>query len=135
MSTKLTKKEKGFVKDYIDSGNGTTAVLNNYDTDDYDVASSMASQNLRKLKIQEAISKHAEPAESMIFHLSQNAQGEMVRLNASKDIMDRAGHMPVQKSETKSLNVNIEARTMANPELESLRQEYIEKFKQALFKK
>lgn len=55
MATELTKKEKGFVKDFIDTGSGTKAALNNYDTEDENVAASIASQNLRKLKIQNAI--------------------------------------------------------------------------------
>lgn len=55
MAKKLTKKEKGFVKDYINTGNGTQAILKNYNTKDEDVAGVMAVQNLGKLKIQEAI--------------------------------------------------------------------------------
>ena len=30
----LTRKQKGFVKDYAQSGNGTQAALNNYDVED-----------------------------------------------------------------------------------------------------
>jgi hypothetical protein len=129
MATKLTKKEKGFVKDFIDTGNGTKAVLNNYDTEDYDIASSIASQNLRKLKIQQALSEHAEPAESMIFNLSQEAKQEMVRLNASKDIMDRAGYKPIDKSISSALNLNVEARILDNPEIEALNKEYEERMR------
>ena len=59
-SDKLSKKETGFVKDWIKTGNGTKSVLNNYDTDDENVASVIASQNLGKLKIQKAIMKYAD---------------------------------------------------------------------------
>lgn len=60
MSEGLTKKEKGFVEDYIETGNATEAALNNYDTEDENVAASIGSQNLRKLKIQTAINSIAE---------------------------------------------------------------------------
>lgn len=55
---RLTKKEKGFVKDYVATGNGTLAVLNNYDIkskDPENVAAVMANENLTKPKIQKAI--------------------------------------------------------------------------------
>lgn len=130
----LTKKERGFVKDKLETGNGTLAVLNHYNTKDYDTASVIASQNLRKLKIQQALADHAEPAESMIFNLSQKAKQEIVRLNASKDIMDRAGYGAINKSESKSLQVNIEARNIDNPEIEALRDEYKEKLRLVLTK-
>ncbi len=51
MATELTKKEKGFVKDYLETGNGTHSALNNYDTDDINTAASIASENLRKAKV------------------------------------------------------------------------------------
>ncbi len=65
MPRKLTKKQRGFVKDYIRTENGTRAILNNYDIDSpnkRDVAKSMASENLAKPYIQVAI-KDAIPDE------------------------------------------------------------------------
>ena len=55
MARDLTKKQKGFVKDYVETGNGTQSALKNYDTIDEDVAGVIATQNLGKLKIQNAI--------------------------------------------------------------------------------
>src|SRR3990167_10148507 len=120
MSTKLTKKQKGFVKDYLDTGNGTLAVKENYEVSSDNSAAVMAHRELRKAKIQQALDEHAEPAESMIFKLSQEAQAEMVRLNASKDIMDRAGYVPVIKSISSALNLNVGLRISENPEIEAL---------------
>lgn len=57
---KLTKKQQGFVKDYVETGNGTQAALRNYDTDNPDVAKVIASENLTKPNIQEAIKSIAE---------------------------------------------------------------------------
>jgi len=52
---KLTRKQKGFVKDYIETGNGVKSALNNYDTDDYNTAHAIASENLQKPAIVKSI--------------------------------------------------------------------------------
>lgn len=54
---KLSKKEKGFVKDYIETGNGVQSVLNNYDTDNYKSAGVIACENLAKPRIIKAIAE------------------------------------------------------------------------------
>lgn len=45
---RLTKKQKGFVKDYIKTGNATEAAIKNYDTDNRKVAQNIGSDNLSK---------------------------------------------------------------------------------------
>ena len=58
MANKLTKKERGFVKDYVATGNGTLSALKNYDIkskDPQNVAAVIANENLTKPKIQKAI--------------------------------------------------------------------------------
>ncbi len=60
---KLTKKQKGFVKDYVKTGNGEKSALNNYDIDGKDkenIARSIASQNLTKLNVINAIQSIAD---------------------------------------------------------------------------
>jgi len=52
---KLTKKQRGFVNDYIETENGTQSALKNYDTKDYKTASVIAAENLDKPSIQVAI--------------------------------------------------------------------------------
>ena len=37
MARQLTKKQRGFVKDYVKEGNGVKAALQNYDTVKYNV--------------------------------------------------------------------------------------------------
>lgn len=64
MANKLTKKQKGFVKEYIKTGNGTQSALANYDTDDYSTAGMIASENLNKPKIQIAL-EEALPTETL----------------------------------------------------------------------
>ncbi len=123
----LTKKQKGFVKDYIDTGNGTQSILKNYDTEDERVASVMAVENLAKPSIREALENHAEKAESMVYNLSQNAEAEAVRLNASKDILDRAGYKAVEKI----INLNIDTE-ITNPRARELAEKYEQELKGSL---
>jgi hypothetical protein len=52
---KLTKKQRGFVKDYVLTENGVQSALKNYDVVDYKTASVIASENLDKPYIREAI--------------------------------------------------------------------------------
>lgn len=58
MIQKLTKKQRGFVKDYLATGNGTQAALNNYDIQSKEperVASVIAAENLVKPSIVKAV--------------------------------------------------------------------------------
>lgn len=55
MAKRLTPKEKGFVKDYLATGNGTEAAIKNYDTTSRKVASVIAAENLAKPRIQSVI--------------------------------------------------------------------------------
>ena len=52
---KLTKKQRGFVDTYIETENGTQAVMTHYDVKDNIVAKSIATENLTKPYITEAI--------------------------------------------------------------------------------
>lgn len=55
MAENLTFKQKGFIKDILEGETGVQAALNNYDTEDYSTAGAIASENLRKPKIINAI--------------------------------------------------------------------------------
>lgn len=46
----LTLKQKAFLKRYLETGNGTKAALEVYDTEDINTAAAIASETLRKLK-------------------------------------------------------------------------------------
>lgn len=63
MARDLTKKQKGFVDDYVKTGNATQSALDNYDieaSDKENTAGSIGSENLTKPKIQEAIKSIAD---------------------------------------------------------------------------
>ena len=55
MARELTKKQKGFVKDYVATGNGVKSAQNNYKTKNYNSAGAVACKELKKVKIQKAI--------------------------------------------------------------------------------
>lgn len=60
---KLTKKQQGFVKDYVETGNGTQSALKNYDIEGKDpekIASVIATENLGKPSIINAIMSIAD---------------------------------------------------------------------------
>ena len=99
----LTKKQKEFADEYLETGNGTQAALKAYDIDAKEkenITASIGSQNLRKLKVQEYLEQKAERAAEVIFELLENAQNETVRLNSGKDILDRSGFKPTDKTDT-----------------------------------
>jgi phage terminase small subunit len=99
-------KQRIFVDEYIENkGNGTKAALKAYDTDKDYVAKNIASENLTKPNVWQAIQDAAEEAFGSIRTLSKTAKNENVRLGASKDILDRAGFKPVE--ERKNLNVDL----------------------------
>lgn len=52
---KLTKKQRGFVKDYVETGNGVVSAMKNYDVKDYNTAAVIASENIIKPNIVKAI--------------------------------------------------------------------------------
>jgi len=102
MPRKLTKKQKEFSKEFLDTGNGVQSALKVYDTDDYKTASNIASENLDKPSIQEYLKSIAVKAATRIEQLMEQSENLNVALGASKDIMDRAGFKPVDKSEVKA---------------------------------
>lgn len=106
MARGLTKKQRGFVHDYLKTGNGTLAALNNYDIEGKDrnnTASVIASENIAKPRIREYLESRAKRAAEIVYELAENAETEQVKLSASKDILDRAGFKAIDKS----LNVNV----------------------------
>ena len=56
----LTVKQRRFVKHYVATGNGTEAALSAYDTTDPGTAHAIASENLRKPAIQQAVAELLE---------------------------------------------------------------------------
>lgn len=72
--------------------------------------------------IREVLAIQAQGAVDRIERLSIDAENESVRLQANKDIMDRAGYKPVEKVQT--TNVNIDLRDTATADLDAIRDKY-----------
>ena len=100
MSEELTKKQKAFADNYIETGNATESVIDaGYDVKDENSAAVIGSENLRKLNIREYIEDNAIGAAARIVDISKEAKNEAVKLSANKDILDRAGYKPIEKQE------------------------------------
>jgi phage terminase small subunit len=127
---KLTTKQKRFADKYLETGNGTQSALASYDTTSPKTASVIAVENLAKPSVRDYIESQAPAAMSRIVELSITAENETVKLNANKDILDRAGYKPVEKSMT--LNLNADTKDLANPKLAEVKQRYEEELRKQL---
>lgn len=63
--TKLTPKQAVFVKEYVKTKNGTKAALIAYDTTDYRTANNIASENLAKKAVIEALEALSDESPKM----------------------------------------------------------------------
>ena len=111
----LTKKEKGFVKDYVKTGNGVKSILNNYDTTDYKTAGVMASENLDKPRIQEAILSIAEQIPDSLLvekhlELLNKTDENGIDTQAVKSGLDMAYKLKGIYAPEKSLTLNIDIK-------------------------
>lgn len=66
MAKTLTRKQETFVEAFVESGNGTISALAAYDTESKDVAKSIASENLTKPYVQEAIAERIKTREELV---------------------------------------------------------------------
>jgi phage terminase small subunit len=97
MATRITKKQKAFADNYLDTGNATKAVLRVYDTNDDNTAAAIGSQNLRKLNVIDYLNLNAKAVASNMLKLAMEAKSEMAQINAGKDVLDRSGYKPTDK--------------------------------------
>jgi len=137
---RLSKKEKGFVKDIVKGKTQVEAGLNNYDTKDYMTASAIASENLKKPKIIEAIKTLAERIPDELLekvHLegleagkkvfkNNNETGEIEMVSEEPDYavrhkyLDSAYKLKGIYAPDKSVNLNLNGDITPNEEIEAL---------------
>ena len=96
----MTLKQAKFADTYLETGNATEAADRAYKPKNRNTAHAMGAENLRKPTIRAYLEENARDAASMLYKLSQEAKSEAVRLNASKDILDRTGYGEVKKIHT-----------------------------------
>jgi phage terminase small subunit len=123
---KLTKKQKIFAKEYLQTGNGTKSALKAYNTNNNKTASVIATENLEKPSIIKYLESKAKDASERIVELSNQDENLTVALGATKDILDRAGFKPVEKSMT--LNIDMDAKE-ENPAMAEFRKQTLEKLR------
>lgn len=99
MKGKLTKKQLGFANDYLETGNASEAVRRNYKKTTNGTVKSIGSENLSKPDIMAYLQSKAQDVAANIYKLALNAESEQVQLGAGKDILDRAGFKPIEKSD------------------------------------
>jgi len=108
VARKLTKKQRGFVNTYADTGNATLAAKENYDVSDDNTAGVLGHENLSKPKIQEALkelgfdSNNAKRVVATI--LNDESEEATARLNAA----DKVFKVNSDYAPEKTLNVNVE---------------------------
>lgn len=89
---KLTKKQRGFVADYILDENGTQAALKNYDTKDYKTASVIAAENLDKPSIQVAIENARKTLKQALLDKGINEDYLADKVNTLLTAVDKEGN-------------------------------------------
>ncbi len=101
MSKRLSKKEKVFVERKADGATGVAAVLNNYQTTDVNVAAAIASENLTKPKIVEALKElgfDSNNAKRVIGEILNDQYAEHKdRLKAGELVLKTNGDMAPEK--------------------------------------
>lgn len=114
---RLTKKQRGFVNDYADTGNGTQSVLKNYDTKDEKIAGVIAVQNLGKLNVQEELRKlgfDSNNAKRVISEILNNEEMEPKdRIKAAENVFKVHGDYAAEKHVTLSVIVEPSPRIKA----------------------
>lgn len=124
---KITLKNQKLVTAYIDNGgNGTQAAIDaGYNVSKRSSATKIAYQVLNKPSVREYLELHAEKAAQNIAKMADDAENEAVRLNANKDILDRAGYKPIDRAQ--NVNVNVDAN---DPEIVAKAKSFDEWFSQ-----
>lgn len=114
---KLTAKQEGFVKDFLETKNASEAVRRNYDvvSASPQVIAAIGSENLDKPNIREKIAQLKDQFVTDSYNVydiqkkilaqvsAKPHQFELANKIANK-ILDRAGFTPTHKSENKSMH-------------------------------
>lgn len=144
MSNNLTKKQKDFIREYAETGNGTQSALKAYDTDSESVANAIAVENLQKPMIQNAIKSIADAIPNELLHevhIGGLKAGRTVKVGDEEQVepdyavrhkyLDSAYKLKGSYAAEKSINLNVQAN-IADPKSRELAMKYEEELKQGL---
>ena len=103
---KLTKKQMLLIDTIVATGCSVTKASKIAGYSDGDSGRVTASKTLKlphiqeymQQRVRESIGLNATKASNKMLELSSNAKSEYVQLEASKDILDRAGYKPKDKA-------------------------------------
>lgn len=103
----LTVKQKALVEAYVANGGNLTAAANEAGYAEGKAARVTAWKTMKVAHVQlylmqvtaEAFATHAAMAVHKVASLAKGARSEYVQLEASKDILDRAGFKPIDRSQ------------------------------------
>ena len=111
---KLTKKQRKFVNEYADTGNGTKSALLAYDTDSPRVAEAIASENLSKPIIIEELKELGFDSNSAKRVVGKILLDETIeprdRLNAADKVFKVNADYAPEKHENINVNVQLTER-------------------------
>lgn len=119
---KITKKQREWADEYLETGNKTQAALKAYDTSDYKTASVIGAENFEKPSVRQYLEENASAVAKNMLFLALNAEKESDQIAAGKDVLDRAGYKPTEKT----LNINLDAEQLPNDRAKQLAQRLIE---------
>lgn len=126
----LTRKQNKFVKEFIETGNGTQAALAVYDTEDENTAAVIAHENLRKPKILKAIEEALPDDILNQVHLEglyatkpiYSPKGDLVAEDADFSVRAKYLELAYKRrglfAPDRSINVNVEVE--ASPRLKEI---------------
>lgn len=107
---RLTAKQEGFVKDFLETKNASEAIRRNYKVSNNIVAGSMAKENLHKPAIRAMIedmkARYVQDSYEMYERqkaIALNTKNEYLANKIFDKIQDRAGFVPVAKSEQRKI--------------------------------
>ena len=101
-------RDSEFIGEFIENGGNATQAAKAVGVSDVS-ASTVGYRMKHRLMSQietaqkEALKGYAVKAISQLRNLAENAVNENVRLNANRDLLDRAGYKPVEKTEVVSV--------------------------------
>jgi len=124
-------RDEEFVRHYVSNGGNCSAAARSIG-----ISESSASTTGHRMKerlwdeIEEEITNHMRgyipKAIQNLKQLAQNADSETVRLNATRDLLDRSGLKPVEKQEIHQVNhVENLSSEQLQQELDSIREEWL----------
>jgi phage terminase small subunit len=97
---KLKPKDKEFADCFLETNNASLAVRKAFPESKPSIAGVKGHRLLKKVNVQDYIESKAEMASNRVAELAKQSKNLLVALNASKDILDRAGYKPIEKHES-----------------------------------